>query len=78
MLLSHLARPLIPASLLLACNHSVPVPATAAKPMLSSEYRTIQPNVSVWPPEAAADVQPPAVDPNADVMAEILAIPPGR
>jgi hypothetical protein len=77
-MLSHLARALIPATLMLACSHSVPTPALPTA-TLDSEYRTIQPDVSVSPtPSADAPPQPPPLDPNADVMAEILAIPPGR
>ncbi len=76
--LSYLARPLATSSLLLGCSHAVPPPATAPEATLSSEYRTIQPDVSVSPPEARTAAQPAPLDPNADVMAEILAIPPGR
>jgi len=38
----------------------------------------VVPNVSVSRTAEEAELKQAALDPNADVMAEILAIPPGR
>jgi hypothetical protein len=83
MLLSQLARPVIPASLLLACTllactHSVPAPPHAPTTASVADYRTVQPEVSLSRTAQEAHLKQVFVDPNADVMAEILAIPPGR
>jgi hypothetical protein len=78
MLLSRLTLLAIPASLLLACAHT---PAPQAPPPALTEdpgYITIVPDVSLSKTAQEAELKQAAVDPNADVMAEILAIPPGR
>lgn len=68
----------ITASLACACatqprtaHHAPPAPSA------SSEYKLITPDVSTYPPRVPPRAaQPP--DENEDVMASILAIPPGR
>ena len=78
MLLIQRALPIIPASLLLACSHSVPARPPAPTTPIAADYRTIQPEVSLSRTAQEAHLKEVSVDPNADVMAEILAIPPGR
>lgn len=69
---------LVPAAFsLLACSHQPPT-AKAPPTPLATEYRTIAPDVSVSRNAQAAPDQQASVDPNSDVMAEILAIPAGR
>lgn len=68
------------ASLLLscaACGRASPDSAPPRTP-LASDYLTIQPDVSVSRSAQPAEEKHAAIDPNADVMAEILAIPPGH
>jgi hypothetical protein len=81
MLLSRLTILGIPTSLLLACTHA-PLPAAhpAAPRAPDSDYVVIVPDVSVSATAREAneaETKQASVDPNADVMAEILAIPPG-
>jgi len=81
MLLRHLLLLLTPAFLALACAHSLPPAppkAPAAAAASASDYRTIRPDVSLSRNAQDADLKQASVDPNEDVMAEILAIPPGR
>jgi hypothetical protein len=56
----------------------MPPHAPKPPPAITSDYRVIKPDVSVS--RTALNVEPvePSLDPQADVMAEILAIPPGR
>ena len=67
------------ASLSLACSRNVAplAPAHPAPVAAEEPYVNITPHVSVS--SNADDTEEPraALDPNADVMAEILAIPPG-
>jgi hypothetical protein len=69
----------VSASLLLACGHAaaprVPSPPPGPK---ASGYLTISPDVSVSRSAREYEAKQETLDPNADVMAEILAIPPGR
>ena len=78
MLLAQLARTVMAASLLLACSHSAAPPVTAPSAPLDANYLTVYPEVSVSRTAQEAELKQAAVDPNEDVMAEILAIPPGR
>ncbi len=80
MLPLRLVLPAITASLALACSRSAAPAHVAAEqpaPSVDASYVTIEPNVSVSPAPEAEQAHA-ALDPNADVMAEILAIPPGR
>lgn len=78
-MLTRLACSATAASLLFACAPAAgPQPATATTRPLDSDYLTIRPDVSVSRNAQPALAKQVAVDPNADVMAEILAIPPGR
>jgi hypothetical protein len=64
------------ASSALACSHGRP---PAAPTQLEAEqYVIIQPDVSVSATAREAEQKTAALDPNADVMAEIMAIPPGH
>jgi hypothetical protein len=81
MLLKSLLLPAIPASLLLACGHAAPARVNAGltpTPTAPPEYVTVTPDVSVSRTAEPAEQKQASIDPNADVMAEILAIPPGR
>ena len=79
-----IARLALVASLPLGCTHSAPArsvgPAAAPSPAIAdadTPYVTITPEVSLS--EGAREVEPRAAnEPSPDVMAEILAIPPGR
>jgi hypothetical protein len=64
-------------SLLFACSSASPVAKTPAEP-LDTAYLTIEPEVSLSRTAQPAVEKRAALDPHADVMAEILAIPPGR
>ena len=66
------------ASALLACGHSA-TPHVAAPPLdpKSTGYLTIAPEVSVSRSAREYEAKQETLDPDADVMAEILAIPPG-
>lgn len=77
MLLRYLICLVIPASLTFACAHSPAAPPLVPATTASSDYRTIRPDVSISRTAQDADLKQASVDPNADVMAEILAIPPG-
>ena len=80
MLLSRLERILLlpPASLLLFGWSSAAVPVKSAAAPAAQEYVTVLPSVSVSKTAERAELKQAALDPNEDVMAEILAIPPGR
>ena len=70
----------ISTSLLLGCASASPPPprpAVQAKQM-EPHYMIIQAEVSLSRTAQPAEEKQAALDPNADVMAEILAIPPGR
>ena len=79
MLLRRLAPLALTCNLLLACAHAPP-PALQAPAPQPSPYLTIEPEVSVSATARPVDEKQASadLDPNADVMAEILAIPPGR
>jgi hypothetical protein len=68
---------LVYASLLFACSHASPPAACAPSAPVESEYVTIVPEVtySRTGQDAASDIAPIGKD--EDVMAAILAIPPG-
>jgi hypothetical protein len=77
MSLGSLSPRLIGFGLLLGCGslpQPQPPPSTAPA---NSEYVTITPDVSTYPPRATPP-DPAPVDEREDVMASILAIPPGR
>ena len=66
-------------SLLLGCATAPPPPRTPVQAKLAEpSYVIIQADVSLSRTAQPAEEKQAALDPNADVMAEILAIPPGR
>ena len=68
----------VSATLLLACGHAAtPRVASPAADPKASGYLTIAPEVSVSRSAREYQAKQESLDPNADVMAEILAIPPG-
>ncbi len=80
-MLTHLAGSAIVASLLFACAPAMTTAQVAPRSSGSgsgSGYLTIRPDVSVSRTAQPAVARQAALDPNADVMAEILSIPPGR
>jgi hypothetical protein len=80
MLLARLPCAVITASLLLACGHSAAPPVSVPSPPPSppaAAYLVIAPDVSVSRTAAEYQAKQESVDANSDVMAEILAIPPG-
>lgn len=78
MLLRHLNLLVIAAFSTLACTHSPSAPPKVPATAATSDYRTIEPEVSLSLTAQDADLKQASVDPDDDVMAEILAIPPGR
>jgi hypothetical protein len=72
-MLTRVAISAIVASLLFACAS-----ATSAPRPLESGYLVIKPDVSVSRNAQPAIAKNAAVDERSDVMAEILAIPPGQ
>lgn len=80
MLLGRLSFTALSTSLLLGCASAPPPrPATQANvKAVDPHYVVIQAEVSLSRTAQPADERHAALDPNADVMAEILAIPPGR
>jgi hypothetical protein len=81
MLLGRLSSSALSTSLLFGCASAPPPPpprpALQAKQM-EPHYIIIQADVSLSRTAQPAQERQAALDPNADVMAEILAIPPGR
>lgn len=80
MSLIRVCQALVSASFLLACGHSSapkPIASAAEAPQVASEYVTLVPEVtySRTGQDAASEIAPIAAD--EDVMANILAIPPG-
>jgi hypothetical protein len=72
------ARYVLPASLFLfGCAHGTTARAAKLAPR-TSDYVTVLPSVSVSRTAEEAEQKEARLDPNADVMGEILAIPPGR
>jgi hypothetical protein len=78
MILIRLAPLAIAASLSLACSSTTLAPAKEPLAPLEASYVTIVPDVSVSESAKTAELKEASVDPNSDVMAEIMAIPPGR
>jgi hypothetical protein len=64
--------------LLAACSRAAPPPAAITTRPLTPGYVTIVPDVSVSRNAQPAKPRQATLDPHADVMAEILAIPPGH
>jgi len=73
------SRAVVAASLLLACSHPHPPrePHSPKPPKAESGYTIIEPDVSTNVPSSSV-TPAPALDPNEDAMAGILAIPPGN
>jgi hypothetical protein len=71
-------RASIAVGLLLGCSRAAPPPAALPPPVVTPEYVTIAPDVSVSRNAEPASPKQATLDERADVMAEILAIPPGR
>jgi len=79
MLLRRLLYAVVSAWLSVACGHAAsPRSSSTPRDLKPAAYLTIAPDVSVSRTAAAYEAKQEALDPNADVMAEILAIPPGR
>jgi hypothetical protein len=77
MALSRICQSLVFASLLLACGRTQPPARSAERPAPQDEYVTLIPEVTysrTGQDVASDDAQ---VSPDDDVMASILAIPPG-
>jgi hypothetical protein len=72
------ARGVAAACLLAGCSSVTPPTVPAAPRPLTNEYVTIAPDVSVSRTAQPAELEQATLDEHADVMAEILAIPPGR
>jgi hypothetical protein len=80
MLFKRLALTAIPTCLLFACSQAAPLAPKAPTSPLPEGYVTIHPDVSVSESAKPPELEQASADPgpNADVMAEIMAIPPGR
>ena len=79
MWLGRLSSSALSTSLLLGCASSPPPPRPAVQAkQMEPHYIIIQAEVSLSRTAQPAPERQAALDPNADVMAEILAIPPGR
>lgn len=76
-MLTPLAGSALVASLLLACSPAV-TKVAAAPTRPDDGYLTIRPNVSVSKTAEPVVVKSETPEERADVMAEILSIPPGR
>ena len=68
----------ISTSLLLGCASAPPAQSPVEAKQVEPGYVTIQAEVSISRTAQPAEEKQAALDPNADVMAEILAIPPGH
>lgn len=68
----------ISTSLLLGCASSPPARPPLQAKQAEPNYVVIQAQVSLSRTAQPAEDKQAGLDPNADVMAEILAIPPGR
>jgi hypothetical protein len=77
MSLSVLCKGIVSASLLLACGHAQPPPPLAPLPVAGAQYVTIIPEVTYSPTGQGAASEEPSLSNEEDVMAGILAIPPG-
>ena len=78
MLLGRLSSSALSTSLLLGCASAPPPRPAAQAKAVEPHYVVIQAEVSLSRTAEPAEQRHAALDPNADVMAEILAIPPGR
>jgi hypothetical protein len=76
-MLTRTAGSALVASMLLACTPAV-TKVAAAPARADDGYLTIRPNVSVSKTAEPVVVKSASLEERADVMAEILAIPPGR
>jgi hypothetical protein len=77
MSLSALCKVIVSASLVLACGHTQPQPPLAPLASASSDYVTIIPEVTYSPTGQGPGSDAMPVSSDEDVMAGILAIPPG-
>jgi hypothetical protein len=77
MALSPLCQSIGVASLLFACAGTQPTPRSATPPALQSEYITVIPDVTYSRTGQDAASEQAAIGAEEDVMASILAIPPG-
>ena len=77
MALSRISQSAVVASLLFACAGTQPAPRSATPPALQSEYVTIIPDVTYSRTGQDAASDEATVSAEEDVMASILAIPPG-
>jgi hypothetical protein len=77
MLLRQPLQPLLSALLLLGCARAPATQVSTAAAPKSLDYFTIEPDVSVSRNALPYEEPRTTIDPNADVMAEILALPPG-
>jgi hypothetical protein len=71
-------RASIVVGLCLGCSRAAGPPVASKPAPLTPEYVTITPDVSVSRNAQPAEPKSAALDPRADVMAEILALPAGR
>jgi hypothetical protein len=78
MLVIRATRGVAVACLLFGCSSATAPKAAAAPKPFTPEYVTIAPDVSLSRTAQPAEIKPVQLDEHADVMAEILAIPPGR
>jgi hypothetical protein len=78
MLLGRLISSALGTSLLLGCASAPPPPPAVQAKQTEPHYTIIQAEVSLSRTAQPAQERQAALDPNTDVMAEILAIPPGR
>lgn len=76
--LGRLSSSAISTSLLLGCASAPPPRPPVQAKQVEPNYVIIQAEVSLSRTAQPAEEKQAALDPNADVMAEILAIPPGR
>lgn len=77
MALSRICQSIVAASLSFACAGAQPAARSAAPPALESEYVTIIPDVSYSRTGQDAASEQATIGADEDVMASILAIPPG-
>jgi len=77
MLLRRPLQLLFPALLLLGCARAPTARVSTAAAPPSLGYLTIRPDVSVSRNALPYEEPPTAIDPNADLMAQILAVPSG-
>jgi hypothetical protein len=78
MLVLRAVRAAAAACLLLGCSRTATPKMAQAPKAFTPEYVVISPDVSLSRTAQPAEMKPVQLDEHADVMAEILAIPPGR